>query len=138
MKFAFTVALLCLVPLASARSVEIETSTGVVCNTRQQVERFVALNNADPLAAIHAVNAEANDPSACVAASLAFLRGHDAVTVRKKDAAFQIVQILVVGIVTEHGIKPLVPALYFSLFRIEERTAQLGIAHFRGGILGSG
>jgi len=123
MKFALALAFVCLMPTTPARSGAIETGTGVVCNTRQQVERFIALNNADPLAAIGAVNAEQNDPTACVVASLAFLRGHDGVTVRKKDAAFQIVRILVVRMVTQDGIRPVVPALYFSLFRIEERTA---------------
>src|SRR5580658_10005904 len=93
-------ALLCLMPPAArGEGVEagtVETSTGVICNTRQQIERFIAINDSDPVAAIAAVNAEHGDPSACAVASLAFLRSREAVTVRKADAAFQIVRILVV------------------------------------------
>lgn len=123
MKFAFAFVLACVISLTPAHGDGVEISTGVVCNTRQQMERFVALNEADPSAAIRAVNAEHNDPSACVVASLAFVRGRDAGTVRKNDAAFRIVRIMVVGIVTEGGIRPVAPAVHFALFSIEEGNA---------------
>jgi hypothetical protein len=106
-----------------AGAADVETSTGVVCTTQRQVERFVALNDADPLTAIRAVNAEESDPAACAAASLAFLRGDRRAVVRKNGAAFQIVEILVVGKVTAHGVHPVRPAIYFSLFKIDERQA---------------
>ena len=123
MKFGSMVGFLSLLLLAPARAGEVEISTGVICNTRQQMERFVALNDADPQSAVRAVNAEVRDPAACAVASLAFMRGGNAVTVRRKDATFQIVPILVVGIVTSDGIRAIVPAVYFSLFRVDERMA---------------
>jgi hypothetical protein len=123
-KFACVFACLCALTAGPAHSAEIETSTGVVCNTVSQVERFVALNHGDPQAAVRAVNAEANDPAACTVASLAFMRGEEAVTVRKDATAFQIVRIRVVGIVTANGIRAIAPAHCFALFRIEERTAR--------------
>ena len=124
MKFALVFACLCLLVVGPARSAEIETSTGVVCNALSQVERFVALNNADPQAAVRAVNAEANDPAACRVASIAFVRGEEAVTVRKDAVAFQIVRIRVVGLVTATGLRAVPPAYCFALFRIEERIAR--------------
>jgi hypothetical protein len=124
MKRSVTVAALSLAIIGPAYCADIEASTGVVCNTQQQVARFVVLNDADPLTAIRLVNAEANDSSACMVASLTFVRGVSPVTVRKNAAAFQIVQILVVGIVTDDGVRAVVPTSYFSLFRIEERMAR--------------
>lgn len=123
MKSVIKIAVLSLLLWAPARAEEIETSTGVVCNTQKQVERFVALNDANPQAAIEAVNAEAHDPTACAVASLAFMRGGSPVMVRSSHAAFQIVPILVIGIVTEEGVQAVVPAIYFSLFRVDERAA---------------
>ena len=125
--YAF-VSLLLLVParaseVAPMHAYEVETSTGVICNTRKQMERFVALNDADPQSAVHAVNSEEHDPSACAVASLAFVRGGNPLTVRKKDAAFQIVEILAIGVITEQGVRAIAPTLYYALFKIEERMA---------------
>jgi hypothetical protein len=123
MKYGLTVGFLSLLLIAPVRADEVETSTGVICNTQKQMERFVALNDADPHGAIRAVNAEEHDPTACAVASLSFVRGGKPVTVRSKDATFQIVPILVVGVVTRDGVRAVVPAVYFSLFRVEERMA---------------
>jgi hypothetical protein len=120
---AFMVAFLGVLVSVPARGGEVEASTGVICHTQRQMERFVALNDADPQSAIAAVNAEENG-KACSVASLAFRRGRIATTVRSKSAAFQIVDILVVGVVTERGVDAVGPAVYFALFRIEERVAQ--------------
>jgi hypothetical protein len=109
---------------AYAATNEIEVSTGVVCNTQAQVERFVMLNKGDDNAAIKAVNAEAGDPTACGLAALAFVHGHDAVTVRINGATFRIAAILVIGVVTETGMQPVAaPAVQFAPFKIDERTA---------------
>jgi hypothetical protein len=123
MKFGLLVGFLSLLLIAPTPAEEIETSTGVICNTQKQMERFVTLNDADPHSAIRAVNAEEHDPTACAVASLAFVRGGNPVTVRKRDATFQIVPILVVGVITRDGVRGIVPAVYFSLFRVEERSA---------------
>jgi hypothetical protein len=123
MKFGLLVGFLSLLLFAPAHADEVETSTGVICNTQKQMERFVALNDADPQTAIRAVNAEAQDPTACAVASLAFVRGGNSLTVRSKGATFQIVPILVVGVVTPNGVRGIIPAVYFSLFKVEERAA---------------
>ena len=123
MKIGLLVGVLSLLLVAPTRADEVETSTGVICNTAKQMERFVMLNDADPPSAVRAVNAEVHDPTACAVASLAFVRGGNPVTVRKRDATFQIVPILVVGVVTPDGVRGIIPAVYFSLFRVEERSA---------------
>ena len=106
-----------------ANAEEVEVSTGVVCNTQKQIERFIALNDADPLTAVRAVNDEKSDRTACAVASLAFVRGRDAITVRTRNVAFQIVEVLVVGVVTADEVQPIVPSVQFALFKIDERMA---------------
>jgi hypothetical protein len=52
--------------------------------------------------------------------SVAFVRGPQVATVRSKDKTFQLVRILVVGVDTPSGFQSVVPAAYFSLFKVEE------------------
>jgi hypothetical protein len=98
-----------------------EVATSLVCETPQQVERFIALFNGDDTAqAIKAVNAEAHDSSACAVASLAFVRGKEARTVRDRDYAYTIVHILVLGVVTDEGVRPIDPSAFFTMFAVKE------------------
>jgi hypothetical protein len=107
----------------SASASEIEISTGVVCKTEKQMQRFVSLSEVDPQTAAKVVNEEEKDPTACGVASLAFVRGPQAVTVRTAHATFQIAKILVVGVVAEGFVRPIAPSVQFSLFTIDERMA---------------
>jgi hypothetical protein len=109
--------------LAPARGAEIELGTGVVCNTQKQMQEFLAFDEVDPQTAVRAVNDEERDPAACGMANLAFVRGHNAVTVRTKDATFQITDVLVIGVVTDNGIASIAPSVQFFLFKIDERRA---------------
>jgi hypothetical protein len=114
--FALLSLLLCL----PAQAQEIEYGKGLICDTRQQAEHLVRYLDGDVGAALRAVNAEEHDPSACAVVSVAFVRGPELATVRSKDKTFQIVRILVVGVSTPRGFQSVVPAAYFSLFKVEE------------------
>jgi len=94
-----------------------------VCDTRQQVERFVALYDGDFDAAVSAVNAEVQDQSACSTASMAYLVSPPLATERPKDVTFQIVQIFVVGVITKDGVAPVEPTKLFSVLKVDEREA---------------
>lgn len=91
-----------------------------VCDTQAQVERFAAVFAGDAQDAIRIVNAEQQDPSACVVKDIAYMRGSQLGMVRHGDSAFEIVRILVIGIETENGILPVRPSVYFSLFSVKE------------------
>ncbi len=116
MKTALAAASVMALLLGSAHSREIQVGSGLVCNTAKQVEKFVAFSDADPRAAINATNDEENDPKACAVVNIAFVRGHNTVTVRTRHATFQIADILVVGVIINGGIQ-------FSLFQVDERKA---------------
>jgi hypothetical protein len=128
MTFAGAIAALLLLPSvlflgipAQAEQVEIELGPSLVCKTEKQVERFIALYDGDVSAAMHAVNAETHDQTACGVANTAYIRGQQLATARNKDRTFSIVQILVVGVADdEGGVESVTPAVLYSLFPVEE------------------
>jgi hypothetical protein len=105
---------------ASAQASDYEVGQSLVCDTQGQVERFVDLFAGDASAAIRVVNDEAHDPSACAIANVAYMRGTSIGMARHGDNAFEIVRILVIGVATEEGIRPVRPNAYFSLFSVKE------------------
>jgi hypothetical protein len=102
---------------------EIETGSGVICDTREQAQRLALLLDDDAQAAIRTVNAESHDANACALATVAYVRGAKAGTARSKAGTFEIVEVLVVGVETKRGLRQASPAVYFTLFKIEERAA---------------
>jgi hypothetical protein len=105
---------------APALADDYEVGTSLFCDTKAQAERFVTLFAGDAEAAVVAVNAEVQNPTACALMDVAFMRGSQVDTVRHGDNTFEIVRILVVGLSTASGVKPVRPAAYFSLFSIKE------------------
>lgn len=71
---------------------------GMICNTSQQAERFVALRaqGANGDKAMLTVNKEAKDPRACGLAAIAFTRG---VTLTSKPVANMLVQVVRINVV---------------------------------------
>ena len=123
MSYIIHVTLLSVLLCFSARAQNVEVGTGIVCDTQKQMERFVALFHDDAESAVKAVNAEENDPNACVVGTIAFVRGPEIATARTRNATFQIVRVLVVGIFTAAGFRATVPAAFFSAEKVEERAA---------------
>ena len=103
-----------------ARAQDVEVGTGLICDTRAQVERFVALYDGDSQSTANKVNAAEHNPTACVISGMAYVRGRKLAQARGKDATFQIVPILVLGIVTEQGVESVKPSPFFSAIEIEE------------------
>ena len=95
----------------SAQAREVEVGTSLVCDTKEQVQRFIALYDGDSQSAIDRVNAAEHNPTACAVSSMAYVRGPQLATARSKGATFEIAQILVLGIVTESGVKPVTLAV---------------------------
>ncbi len=106
-----------------ARAQEVEVGTRLVCDTQEQVERFVALYDGDAQSTANSVNAAEHDPTACAVSTTAYVRGRQLATARNKDTAFQIVPILVLGVVAEGGVESVTPASFFSVIEVEEIEA---------------
>jgi hypothetical protein len=103
-----------------AHAQEVEVGTGLICDTREQVEQFIALYDGDSQGTANKVNAAEHNPTACVISGMAYVRGRKLAQARSKDATFQIVPILVLGIVTEQGVESVKPAPFFSAIEVEE------------------
>jgi hypothetical protein len=127
MNSAFGLALLILLVGTPAKAHEmaheVETGTGVICDTREQAQRLALLLDQDAQAAIRTVNAEVHDPSACALVTVAYVRGAKAGMTRSKAGTFEIVEVLVVGVETRRGLQSASPAVFFTLFKVEERGA---------------
>ena len=103
-----------------SQAADYEVAPSLVCDTQEQVERFVALFAGNAQAAIRLVNAEQKNPTACAMMNIAFMRGNQLGTARRGDNAFQITHILVIGIENGNGIQPVQPATYYSAFGVKE------------------
>ena len=117
--FALLAAPFCAPAQASDYS-DYEVGASLVCDTQGQVERFVAAFTGDAQAAIRVVNAEEGNPDACAIMNVAYMRGTQVGMARHGENAFEIVHILVVGVESGDGIRPVRPAAYFSLFGVKE------------------
>jgi hypothetical protein len=120
MRPALHLALLSLLACCPAQAQESEHGTALLCDSQKQVERYVALFKGEEQSAADAVNTEEQDPNACGLASVAFIRGPNLGTARNNQSAFQIVRILVVGVDTRDGIRPVKPTPYFTVFEVVE------------------
>lgn len=115
--------LLSLVASVPAQAQQVEIGSALVCDTQQQVQRFVKIYHGDAASAAKTVNAEAKNPTACDTATVAYVVGPELATVRTDSRAYRIVRILVLGVATEAGIVPAQPSLFYSFVAVDERGA---------------
>jgi hypothetical protein len=126
MKFVIGVALISALLSAPAKARDIEVDTILTCDTQGEAERVGTLLHGDSqnvVSAVQEVNAEENSQTACGLVNAAYVRGKVLTTVRAKGATFQIVPILVVGILDETGVQSVPQNVYFSVVKIDERVA---------------
>jgi hypothetical protein len=123
--FALAGALLGLISAAIAAGAQEIDNSGVengsitICDTQKQAERFVAHFKGNSQTAISAVNAEENNPTACVIANVSYIRGPQIGITRNRSDAFRIIPVIVVGVDTPTGMRPVSPA-FFWVVRLKE------------------
>jgi hypothetical protein len=123
MKLELHVALLFLAFTFPAKAYDVEYDTSAICDTQSQAERLAMLSHGNEQTAVAMVNAEEGNPTACAVETVAFVRGASPATVRSKDAAYAVVEILVVGVDLGSGFSSVQPGAYFMLVKIDERDA---------------
>jgi hypothetical protein len=132
MNIAARVALLLLLAVPAQAQGTSSTGEGLVvdtnlfCDTRQQVERFVALlsdNGRNAEAALTAVNNENRMTDACVIATAIYQRRDAVATVQTENVLFDVTRITVVGIFTIEGLEEATPTEFFTIIPREERSA---------------
>jgi hypothetical protein len=123
MKARLYLALSLLMLASAANAYEFETGTAIICDTQKQAERLAVLLDVDERVAVSMINAEEHDPTACAVANVVYLRGAALTTTRSKFRAYEITEVLVVGVLTERGVRNTRPGKFVSLFKIDERAA---------------
>jgi hypothetical protein len=104
-----------------ADSKDIEVGSGLVCDTLEQVQRYIEVFRGNPVEAAKQVNQEVGKEEACAFGTVAFVRGADVARVRdNEDKPVKIAEILVVGIGTTGGLMEIEPQRWFTLFPTEE------------------
>jgi hypothetical protein len=107
-----------------AKAQDIQASAGVVCDTQEQMEKFIAYAADDPRSALVRVNTEAANPQACGHVTAAFVRGAEVSTARIKHRGFAIHQITIFAVNTEAGWRRLgQPLAQFAAFPTNELSA---------------
>ena len=109
----------------------VEIDTNLICDTQQQVERFLSLldeNKGSAEGAIASVNQENKTQDACVIATAAYLRTGVVSTVRNHEATFDVTRIVVIGVYTVNGLERWLPTEFFTLLprRGEDGTVGQG------------
>ena len=108
-------------PAAAADpNAHVQMGTTVICDTQQQMERFVAVFDGDFTVAMNKVNTEENNPTACIGATMAYVQGHELSKAKSTRGTYHIVRVLVLGITTAQGFQPIQPAAFFSIVKSEE------------------
>jgi len=104
-----------------AFAADIAVGRGIICDTQEQMERYVAVFKGNAKDALTTVNTEAKKEDACAAAAIAFLAGETATTARNNDGeAYKVLRILVLGVVTDMGLQQVAPFPQFTIMKIEE------------------
>src|SRR5688572_26840150 len=112
-------------------AVKVQVGSALVCDTQEQVERFVALYNGDVKTTLTAVNDEqtANGAQktkhACDVAMIAYVMGPEVSQARSTNGngTFRVVRVLVLGVLTEKGLQASVPTPFYSAAQVVEQEA---------------
>jgi hypothetical protein len=124
--------LLCglLVALAGAAPAKAATASddvlfgpGLVCDTKDQAERFVSLLGDGVESALGVVNREAGTPNACLVTTMGFKRGEIVSEVLRNGAVFDVIEITLMVVATNLGLQPVEPKKYFSIVATGDRIA---------------
>ena len=120
MKHVASLAFALLVMCAPAQAYEIETGPVLICDTHEQVNRFVQVFDGNQDLAISTVNVEEHDLNACAVLNAAYVLGPQLGVARSQTHAFEITGVAVIGVVAPNGYQPIAPSLHFTPVKLKE------------------
>ncbi len=102
---------------APASAQDLIVGSGLICDTKQQAERFVALMGDENIeSALVQVNGEAGQPDACVVATIGYFPGASVAELEKNSKVIQVVEVLVMAVATSAGdVKMVQPKMFYSV-----------------------
>lgn len=121
-----TAALLCCAaPLANAETLapdEMLTGSGLVCDTKEQAERFISLMGDNVESTLLAVNREAGDAHACVVATFGFIPGAKVADIDKDGTVVFVLEVRVMAVATVAGLQLVEPKTYYTVVASKQRS----------------
>ena len=104
---------------------EIMVGSGLICDTKQQAERFVSLMGDDISDGVEdalvTVNNEAGQSDACVVATVGFFPGQQVAELEKNGSVVKVIEVLVMAVGTPGGLKVIEPKMYYSVQQTKDR-----------------
>jgi hypothetical protein len=97
--------------------------SGLICDTREQAERFVLVLRDNVETAIGTVNTEAGTPDACMVATYGFVPGQTVSEVERNGAIVDVIEVRVLAVATAAGVQMIEPKVYYSVVRTGDRSA---------------
>lgn len=97
--------------------------SGLICDTREQAERFVLVLRDNIEKAIGTVNAEVGTPNACMVATYGFVPGQTVSEVERNGAIVNVIEVRVLAVATSDGLQMIEPKVYYSVVPTRDRIA---------------
>jgi hypothetical protein len=97
--------------------------SGLICDTREQAERFVLVLRDNVEKAIGTVNTEAGTPDACMVATYGFVPGQIVSEVERNGAIVDVIEVRVLAVATTSGLQMIEPKVYYSVIPTGDRNA---------------
>jgi predicted short-subunit dehydrogenase-like oxidoreductase (DUF2520 family) len=97
--------------------------SGLICDTREQAERFVLVLRDNVEKAIGTVNTEAGTPDACMVATYGFVPGQIVSAVERNGAIVDVIEVRVLAVATTAGVQMIEPKVYYSVVPTGDRSA---------------
>jgi hypothetical protein len=97
--------------------------SGLICDTREQAERFVLVLRDNIDKAIGTVNTEAGTPGACMIATYGFVPGQTVSEVERNGAIVNVIEVRVLAVATTSGVQMVEPKVYYSVVPTNDRIA---------------
>jgi hypothetical protein len=97
--------------------------SGLICDTREQAERFVLVLRDNVEKAIGTVNTEAGTPDACMVATYGFVPGQIVSEVERNGAIVDVIEVRVLAVATTSGVQMIEPKVYYSVVPTGDRNA---------------
>lgn len=128
--FGSTLAGLALIATASASSAAEPAPeqgprfvSGLICDTREQAERFVLVLRDNIEKALGTVNTEAGTPDACMVATYGFVPGQTVSEVERNGTVVDVIEVRVLAVATSGGLQMIEPKIYYSVVPTGDRIA---------------
>ncbi len=98
------------------------TGSGLVCDTKEQAERFISLMDRDVETTLLAVNSEAGDDHACVVTTFGFIPGAKVSDVDKNGTVVHVLEVKVMAVATIIGLQLIEPKTFYTVVPSKQRN----------------